>query len=145
MLVSNAKLASVSLLGQQLPDCRAEGRLWCPASVAVSLEPHFPCLTFSSLPKIYTHNLKAYSPAALTFRLLPSFINLRHPDRSRLCVTSELHGSQVAAGGNCSQNARRQTLRLLRGAAAARPVGLPGVSFMTVTATFKSSCGQTDR
>lgn len=63
----------------------------------------------------------------------------------RLRVTSELHRSQVAAGRHRSQHALRQTLRLLGGAAAARPVRLPRVSFVTVTATFEASCGQTDR
>lgn len=85
-----------------------------------------------------------YYPAALTFWLLPSFINLHHLDRS-LCVASELHSSQVAAGGNCIQHALRQTLGPLHGAATTRPVRLPRVSFMTVTATFESSCSQTDR
>lgn len=82
---------------------------------------------------------RAYSPAALTFWLLPSIINLHHLDGSRLCVASELHGPQVAAGGDCRQHALRQTLGLLHGAATTGPVGLPGVSFMTVTATLKSS------
>lgn len=106
----------------------------------MSLELHFPCLTLSG---IYTNNPELSPAAALTFWLLPSVINLHHLDTSHLCGTSELHSSQVAAGGNCSQHALRQTLRLLRGAATTRPVGLPGVSFMTVATTFKSSCRHT--
>lgn len=51
----------------------------------------------------------------------------------------QLHSAQVAAGGNCSQHALRQTLGLLRGAAAARPVRLPGVTLVTVTAAFESA------
>lgn len=58
-------------------------------------------------------------------------------------LVSELHGSQVAAGGDCRQHALRQTLGLLHCAATARPVGLPGVSLMAVTAAFKSSCRKT--
>lgn len=61
---------------------------------------------------------------------------------SRLCVTSELHRSQVAAGGDGGQDALWQTLGPLHGAATAGPVRLPGVSFMAVTAPFKASCGE---
>lgn len=73
------------------------------------------------------------------------FFFLNHFDVSARRVTSELHRSQVTAGRHCSQHAVRQTLGLLDGAAAARPVRLPRVSFVTVTATFEASCGQTDR
>lgn len=55
-----------------------------------------------------------------------------------LCAPSELHSSQVAAGGNRVQHALRQTLGVLDGAAAAGPVQLPGVSFMTVAATSEA-------
>lgn len=61
---------------------------------------------------------------------------------SCLCVTSELHRSQVAAGGDGSQHALRQTLGPLHGAATAGPVRLPGVSFMAVATPFKASCGE---
>lgn len=85
-------------------------------------------------------------PTALTFWLLPSSINLHHHlARPHLCVTSELHSSQVATWGNRSQYTLRQTLGLLHSAATTRPVGLPGVSLMIVTAAFKSSCSQTSR
>lgn len=56
----------------------------------------------------------------------------------RLLVSSELHGSQVAAGGDRVQHALGQTLGVLRRAAAAGPVQLPGVSFMTVAATSEA-------
>lgn len=49
----------------------------------------------------------------------------------------------MAAWGNCSQNTLWQTLRLLHGAATTRPVGLPGVSLMAMTASFKSSWTKT--
>lgn len=49
----------------------------------------------------------------------------------------------MAAGGNCSQHTRRQTLGLFHSAATAGPVGLPRVTLMAVTAAFKSTCSQT--
>lgn len=44
----------------------------------------------------------------------------------------------MAAGGNRLQDALRQTLGVLHGAAAAGPVQLPGVSFMTMAAASEA-------
>jgi len=129
-----SELVAGSQSCQQQPAYLAEvndtRRLWCPASLLSRL-------------------CQGFTPTA--WSLLPCPLGCCHPSRTCIIltrlvsrVTSELHSSQVAARGNCSQHALRQTLRLLHSAATARPMRLPGMSLMTVTAAFKSSCSQRD-